>query len=140
MSEVQKTTAYWKLAKTINNTCFVFLVSLPFLLYFGFDWRYKIAVIMIFFIYQFIVALSPTHRDLGDLITKTHWVKSYPTKNHVVFAFLYTASFSTALIWLYFPFDVLLTNLLFIQLPFVLTTGYTLHGYLSGKMVGTRQS
>ena len=140
MTEVRNTTAFWKLAKTIINTCFVLLVSLPFLLYFGFDWRYKIAVIIIFFIYQLIVALTPMHRDLGDLITKTHWIDSYPTKNHVAFAFFYTASFSTVFIWLYFPFDVLLINLLIIQLPFVLKTGYTLHGYISGKMVGTRQS
>ena len=140
MTEVRKTTAFWKLAKTIINTCFVLLVSLPFLLYFGFDWRYKIVVITIFLAYQLIAALSPMHRDLGDLITATHWSTRYPTKNHVVFAFLYTASFSTVFIWLYFPFDVLLINLLFIQLPFVLKTGYTLHGYLSGKMVGTRQS
>jgi hypothetical protein len=140
MSEVRKTTAFLKLAKSIINACFVLLVSLPFLLYFRFDWRYKITVIAIFFVYQLIAALSPRHHDLGDLITKTHWIKSYPTKNHVAFAFLYTASFSTVFIWLYFPFDVLLINLLFIQLPFVLKTGYTLHGYLSGKMVGTRQS
>ncbi len=140
MSDVRKTTAFWKLAKTIINTCFVLLVSLPFLLYFGFDWRYKVVVITTFLAYQLIAALSPTHRDLGDLITKTHWIKTYPLKNHVAFAFLYTASFSTVFIWLFFPLDILLINLLFIQLPFVLKTGYTLHGYLSGKMVGTRQS
>ena len=140
MPETRKTTAFWKLVKSIINTCYALLLSLPFFLFFGFDWRYKIAVISIFFVNQLIAALSPNHRDLGDLVTKTYWAKSYPTKYHIVFALLYTASFSTAFIWLYFPFDILLINLLFIQLPFVLKTGYTLHGYLSGKIVGTRQS
>ena len=66
------------------------------------------------------------------------WAKDYPIKNHIIFALLYSLSFATAVTWIVFPFDVLLVNLLCIQLPMVLKTGYTLHGYLAGKMYGIR--
>jgi hypothetical protein len=68
----------------------------------------------------------------------TKWKKEYSLKNHIIFSFLYTLSFSTIVIWIFFPFDLLIFNLLFVQLPSVLISGYTLHGYLSGKMVSSK--
>ena len=140
MAEPVKTSAFWKLLKSVVNVAFVFTMSLPLLWIFGFSFIYKLCLVLLFLTYQLSFALIPPHRDLGDLLTNTKWIKPYPIRNHVVFAFLYTASFTTAVVWFFFPFDLLLFNLLCIQLPFVLKTGYTLHGYLSGKMVGTRQS
>ncbi len=139
MTDVVKTNALWKLLNSTVNVTFVLIVSLPLLAVLGFNLEYRICLVLIFFVYQLIVALSPKHRDFGDIVTKTVWVEKYPLKNHIIFAFLYSASFSTFVIWIVFPFDLLLLNLFFIQLPFVLKTGYTLHGYLSGKMAGTRQ-
>lgn len=124
---------------SVVNVSFVLLVSLPFLLTMGFDWQYRVILVLLFLAYQLVVAITPKRIDFGDLVTRTRWIKKYPTRNHIIFAFLYTLSFSTFVIWVFFPFDLLLINLLFVQLPFILKTGYTLHGYLSGKMVGTRK-
>jgi len=133
-----KTNALWKLANSIVNVSFVLLLSLPFLYILGFGFEYRIVLVILFLTYQLVVAITPKHIDFGDLVTRTRWIKKYPQKNHITFAFLYSLSFSTFVIWISFPFDLLLFNLLLIQLPFVLKTGYTLHGYLSGKMVGMR--
>jgi hypothetical protein len=135
----QKTNAFWKLANSIVNVSFVFLLSIPLLLIFGFNSiEYKVSAVLLFLMYQLIVAFSPKKVDFGDFITRTRWLKKYPLRNHVTFAIFYSLSFSTTFIWIVFPFDLLLCNLLFVQLPIVSTTGYTLHGYLSGKMAGTR--
>lgn len=137
--QVKKTNAFWKLANSIVNVSFVFLVSLPLLFTLGADTiEYKISVALIFLAYQLTVAITPDKVDFGDLATKTRWIKKYPLRNHIVFAVLYSLSFSTVFIWVFFPFDLLLCNLLLIQLPVVVMTGHTLHGYLSGKMAGTR--
>jgi hypothetical protein len=133
-----KTNAWQKLSVSTVNTLFIFIVSIPVFVLFGFSFEYKLAVVLLFLVYQLIVALCPARRDLGSLLTKTAWIKKYPIRNHIIFAFLYTLSFSTILIWIFFPFDLLLFNLLFIQLPFVQKTGYTLHGFLSGKMAGKK--
>jgi hypothetical protein len=133
-----KTNAWQKLLVSIINVLFIFIISIPVLLLFGFSLEYKLTAILLFLAYQLIIALLPAHKDLGNLLTKTTWIKKYPLKNHVIFALLYTFSFSTILIWIFFPFDLLLVNLLFIQLPFIQKTGYTLHGFLSGKMSGKK--
>lgn len=135
----RKTNAFWKLANSVVNVGFVFLLSLPLLFALGFDSVvYKIVVVLLFLSYELIVAFTPKKLDFGDLITGSRWIKEYPLRNHVTFAFLYSLSFSTVFVWVLFPFDLLLFNLVFLQLPFVLKTRHTLHGYLSGKMAGTR--
>ena len=139
MTEAIKTNAAWKLLNSTVNVAFVLILSLPLLWIFGFSLEYRLCLVLLFFAYQLTVTLMPKHRDFGDLVTKTVWIEKYPLRNHILFAVLYTASFSTFVIWIIFPFDLLLFNLLCVQLPFVLKTGYTLHGYLSGRMVGTRQ-
>ncbi len=70
------------------------------------------------------------------MLTNVSWNKEYKTVNHIAYALLYSLSFSTIIIWVVFPFDVLLVNLILVQFPLIHFTGYTLHGYLSGKMSG----
>lgn len=125
-----------KLSVSIVNVFVVVILTLPFLGLFGFDLRYRITVGVAFLVYQLIIALTPSKRSLGMIVMKSYWSKKYSLVNHLTFAVLYSMSFATALFWIKFPFDLLLFNLLLIQLPMVLKTGYTVHGYLSGRMVG----
>lgn len=131
-----KTSAWQKLLVSIINTGFVGILSIPFYILFGFNFEYRLILVLIFLGYQIAILLFPGKRSIGAIITHTVWNKEYPLKNHIIYAFLYTLSFATLVTWMVFPFDLLLINLLLIQLPFVWRTGYTLHGYLSGKMVG----
>ena len=131
-----KTTAWHKLLVSITNTALVAVLSVPFLVLLGFILEYRLILVLIFLAYQLVILLFPGRRSLGAILTHTVWSKAYPLKNHLIYAVLYSLSFSTVVIWVVFPFDLLLVNLLLIQWPFVRKTGYTLHGYLSGKMVG----
>lgn len=87
-----------------------------------------------FFVLNMIFLFRKDRREFGMLIAGSYWAERYPLWKHLVFALLYTASFATLFIWVWFPFDLLLINMLAVQLPFVVTTGTTLHGYLSGNM------
>lgn len=100
------------------------------------DWR--LTLVASFFVYQVIVALTPSRRSLGMRLLGIRWAQDYSVRSHVIFACLYSLSFSTLVVWVFFPFDLLIANLLLVQLPMVLLTGCTLHGYASGRMYGVR--
>jgi hypothetical protein len=135
-SEMVSTSAKEKLLASVVNALVVAVLSLPFLMLWGFGTQYRVALVILFFLYQLVVLVLPGRRSLGMRWTKAYWNRYYPILNHITYALLYSISFSTLVIWIVYPFDLLLVNLLCIQLPMVRATGYTLHGYLSGKMAG----
>ena len=137
--ETKNTNALEKLAVSILNTFFVIMMSFPFYFAYGFTIKYRIILVIIFLFYNLLFVFTTKNRCLGMIILNIYWREEYPLKNQVIYALLYTLSFSTLVIWIFFPFDLLLVNLVLIQLPFVLKTGTTLHGYLSGKMSGFKQ-
>jgi len=66
-------------------------------------------------------------------IVDTYWDKEYPVSNQIIYSLLYSLSFATLFIWVKYPYDLLLLNIL-VQLIFIWSTKTTLHGYLSGNM------
>jgi len=138
--KTKSTNALQKLSVSIINTLFVLLLSIPIYLIFGFSIEYRISLLIIFFLYNLSFIFLTKNRCLGMIVLNIKWKKEYPLKNQLIYIFLYTLSFSTIIIWIFFPFDLLLFNLLIIQLPCVLKTGTTLHGHLSGKMSGFKTS
>jgi hypothetical protein len=139
LMQTKNTNAFQKLSVSIINTIFVFILSLPFYFIFGFTTTFKIIFILIFFLYNLSFIFLTNNRCLGMIVLNIKWKEDYPIRQQILYTFLYTLSFSTIVIWIYFPFDLLIFNLLFIQLPTVLLTGSTLHGYLSGKMSGYKE-
>jgi hypothetical protein len=137
--KTKNTNALQKLSVSIINTIFVATLSLPFYFIFSFSTTYKLILVIIFFLYNLSFVFLTKNRCLGMIILGIKWKKEYPIKQQIIYTFLYSLSFSTIVIWIFFPFDLLLFNLLFIQLPAVLLTGTTLHGYISGKMSGYRE-
>jgi len=133
-----KTSARQKLLVSLINTAFIAILSLPSFIIFGISPEYSLIVVLLFLAYQLTILLFAGRRSLGAILTRTHWQRQYSLTNHIVYAVLYTLSFSTIVLWAVIPFDLLIVNLLLVQLPMVKMTGYTLHGYLSGKMVGVR--
>jgi len=138
--ETKNTNAIQKLSVSILNTLFVVLLSIPFYFIYGFSNIYKLILVLIFFLYNLTFIFLTKNRCLGMIILGIKWKEQYPLKQQLLYVFLYSLSFSTIVIWIFFPFDLLLFNLLLIQLPCVLITGTTLHGYLSGKMSGFKTS
>ena len=107
-------------------------LSVPFLIMLGPTLYWKISVIIIFGLYESFIFIFQKDRCFGMKIMDTYWRKHYTFKQHIMFNIFYTLSFGTLLIYIWFPLDLLIINILFIQLPMSLITGTTLHGYLSG--------
>jgi len=131
---MRKTNIHEKIYASIINVIIVFVIFLPFYFLISNLLFKKFIFISLFFIYSFIFAVYYNGRDFGMMIAKTHWKEKYPLKNHIIYSALYTLSFSTLFFWIIFPFDLFLLNMLIIQLPCILITKTTFHGYLSGKM------
>lgn len=106
-------------------------LSVPFLIVLGPTIYWKISVIILFGLYESFIFIFQRDRCFGMKIMDTYWRKHYTFRQHLMFNIFYTISFSTVLIHIWFPLDLLIINIIFIQLPMTLLTGTTLHGYLS---------
>ncbi len=129
----RRTNIFEKIAASAINVIFISIVAIPTYFYLGWTLKFKIAVGLIFFIGSLFFHLQGNGQCPGMKILKTHWEKKYNKKQKVIYSVLYTLSFSTMLIWLYFPLDVFIINMLS-QMITILFTGTTLHGYITGKM------
>jgi len=132
---MKQTNVFQKLLPSVINVIAVFIISIPFLVLTDDAMVKKAIVIGIFFLYCFFFQLFNKNEDLGMLVVGTKWKKNYPSKNQTVYNILYTLSFATLFFHKFFVFDLFLANMVLLQLPFVLITGTTFHGYLAGKMV-----
>ncbi len=121
-----------KLGASVLNAIIAFGLSVPFLIILGPTIYWRISVIVLFGLYESFIFIFQKDRCFGMKVMDTYWKKHYTFRQHLMFNIFYTISFSTALIYIWFPLDLLIINLLFIQLPMSLITGTTLHGYLSG--------
>lgn len=132
---MRKTTILEKVFPAIINVVVVFLVSQLFLPFtddlIGERWTF----IIVYFIYNFVFLFLEGRRDLGMIAFDTYWEKDYTRLNKVIYSLLSTASFATLLYSVWFSLDLFLINMVILQLPTVIKTGYTLPGLLSGKMV-----
>jgi hypothetical protein len=72
------------------------------------------------------------------MILGLHWRETYGVGRLSIYGFLYLLSLSTVLFWVFVPFDLLLANMVLVQLPCVILTRTTLHGFLSGGVTTVR--
>lgn len=133
----ESTNIPYKLLPSVINILFTFILSFPFLVIYGNTTKWKIIWIGIFFLYNCVFEFT-YNRCLGMILFKTYYENKRTLLQKIVYIFLYTASFSTLLFYIWFPFDLLIFNILGIQLPFVLLTGNTFHGFVSGKIKTVR--
>ncbi len=121
-----------KFVASFFNAIIALGLSVPFLIIWGPSLYWRISVIIIFGLYESFIFLYQKDRCFGMKIMDTYWRKHYTFRQHIKFNIFYTLSFSTIMLYVWFPLDLLILNLLLIQLPMSLITGTTLHGYLSG--------
>lgn len=131
---MKQTNIFQKIMPSVINVLAVFIISLPFLMLTDNAIVKKFIIIGIFFLYCLLFQISNKNVDLGMFLVGTKWKKNYPVKNQFIYNILYTISFATLFFHVYFVFDIFLVNMVLLQLPFVLITGTTWHGYLAGKM------
>ena len=136
---MKKTNVIEKLLSSIINSGIIFIIAFPLGLYLKFNLYWKLLIIVLFLVLSSISLFNKGKRCLGMIVTKTYWKNNYSTRQHVIYNFLYTLSFSTLFFWFMFPFDLFLLNMFLIQLPTILLTKTTLHGFLSGNMVTVKK-
>lgn len=129
-----ETSALKKLCASIINAVIVIVLYIPIYLIVKDIFIKKLLLIMLFFLYNFFFLIFNNNRCLGMVVMKTRYKEEPSLKQGVIYNLLYTLSFSSLFFWVYFPFDLFLFNMLFIQLPMVLITKTTLHGYLAGNI------
>lgn len=132
---MRTTTIRQKIVPSLITMVVVFVVSIPVFVLTDRAVIRRFVLIGVFFFYNLICLFVGDGRDLGMVIYRTYWAERYGIGQRLVYAILYSASFSTVVVWVWFPFDLLLINLLLLQLPTILVTGTTLHGLLSRRMV-----
>lgn len=130
---IKRTNIFEKAAASFINMILIFIISIPLFLYFGWSTVFKLSVIGLFLIYSLVFHMRHNHRCIGMRIIKTHWERNYSAKHNLIYSFLYTLSFSTIFIWVFFPLDVFMLNMI-LQTICIFITGTTIHGYLSGGM------
>lgn len=129
-----------KLLASVVNLAVVGIVFFPFL-FLDVSWlTKKLILVAIFLLYNAVVLIFNKNRCIGMVCLGTKWKERYLLIRQIVYVLLYTLSFSTLLFWIYFPFDLFLSNMVFLQLPAVMLEKTTLHGYLSGNMVTVKTS
>ncbi|MBI2148143.1 hypothetical protein HYU23_00535 [Candidatus Woesearchaeota archaeon] len=136
---MRNTTLFEKGLSSFINVVFVSIFFLPFLFI---DIPFlikKFIFIFLFLLYKLILIYFLENKSIGMILIGSYWKENYPLKNQFIHAVFYTISFSTLLFWIYFPFDLFLFNMLFIQIPMILYKGTTMHGYLAGKMVTVKK-
>lgn len=138
---MRKTYWYEKFYSSIINVGIVFIVFIPFYFLPVSLFSKKLILLSLFFFYNtgFII-LEKNNRCLGMIITGKYWKKKYPFKQRLLYVVLYTLSYGTIFFYIFFPFDLLIFNLLVLQLPTILIKKTTFHGYLSGNMVTVKKS
>ncbi|MEK7588224.1 MAG: hypothetical protein AAB438_00205 [Patescibacteria group bacterium] len=100
----------------------------------------KILFLLLVFIAQIVFVFLNNGRTLSHVIFKTYHKEKYKNWQWLVWSIFYTVSVASILFWVYFPFDLLILNLI-IQYITYLIAGTTLHQLLAGKMItGTYKS
>ena len=127
-----------KLLNSAINVLVALLLAAPCLLLNLSALQLKLVLVAVFFAENLESMLLHGYRLPGMWVLGSHWKMTYPMARQLMHAVFYSASFSTLLFWVWFPGDLLLINLLCLQLPCVLLTGTTLHGWLAGNMVDVK--
>lgn len=140
MIKVRDTTLWEKLgASMINILVVAAIFTIVYVVIAPARTEPKLVFIGLFLVYSLLFAVLNNGRDIGMIAVGSFWRENYSLSQHLIFCLLYTLSFSTLLFSIWFPFDLLIFNLAFLQLPCVLLTKTTLHGYLSGNMISVKQ-
>ena len=131
---MRETTAIEKLTTSAINLLVVLVLFIPFFFFVTDELARKLILVGLFFSYNLVCLIFNNSRCIGMMVMKTRYAKEYPKLNQLLYITLYSLSFASLLFWIFFPFDIFLFNMLFIQLPVVIIKKTTMHGYLSGNI------
>jgi len=128
------TTLPEKIIPSIINAGAVIILATPFLFARPNFMAWRFILIAVFFSYTLFFLIFFKNRCLGMMIMHTYWDTNYKFTQHLTYDVLYSLSFASLIIWLWFPFDLFIINMLLFQLPILILKKTTLHGLISGNL------
>ena len=127
-----KIISVWRnLLPSLVGGTFALILSLPFFLLWGDEPRWRVLTVLIFLEYGLIFLAFNGNRSLGMVLVGRRWERAYPLWRQLLYVVLDTLSFATLFIWIRFPFDLFLLNLV-LQLLASRFFGTSVQGLLSG--------
>lgn len=123
-----------KLFVSLINVLITGAMVIPFAIVFGLGITLWLIWATLFFLLNLVFEFR-FDRCPGMLVLRIHYNHRRNIAQKLLYCVFYTISFSTIFVWAWFPFDIFLANMILLQLPMVLKTGTTLHGFLAGKLV-----
>ncbi|MDP1690296.1 MAG: hypothetical protein Q8L52_03820 [bacterium] len=131
---MRETTVIEKLIPSVVNAMIAIVTATPVYIAFG-PGLGKSSAILVFYLMQILDTHENSRfRCFGMRVFGTVWKKNYSRTQRNVYSILYTLSFATLFFHIYFPFDLFVINMLFVQVPTIILTGTTFHGFLAGGM------
>lgn len=129
---MRKTGILEKLLPSLINAVIVLCITAP-IFWIASITVWKISVVVAFFFYNLFFLIFNGNRCLGMILCNTEWPVRPPFYRELAYIILYTLSFATLFMWIWFPFDVFIFNMLLLQLPSIVLTGTTFHGLVVGN-------
>lgn len=134
-STQRNTTIIEKAVPSLINTGFVFFILSPFIVFYGFTLGIRCALVCLFLLVQIVDTHTRSQfRCIGMRALGSYWAHNYSSRQKLLYSILYSASFATLVFYVYIPLDIFVVNMLLVQLPCIMLTGTTLHGFLAGNM------
>lgn len=124
-----------KLLPSLINVLITLCATLALEKIINVEWR--VLWVAVFFIYNMTCELC-LGKCLGMIICRTFYEKDRTRIQRVLYVSLYTLSFASLLFHIFFLLDLAILNFLFLQIPFILKTGNTAHGFAAGGVATTR--
>ncbi|MGA2666990.1 MAG: hypothetical protein ABSE91_02775 [Patescibacteria group bacterium] len=94
----------------------------------------KLFIILLFLLYNLGCFFLNKNRDIGMAMVGAYWKQQYPKPQQILYIALYTLSFASIFYHIFFPFDLLLFNIVLLQVPTLLFSGMTFPAFLAGRM------
>jgi len=131
---MKESSIFKKLSASIINVIISFILFIPFYFIIKDTFIQKVIFIIIFFVYNLLFSLFGEWKCIGMIIMKLKYKENYSRQQLILYNILYTLSFSTLLFYIYYPFDLFIFNMMFLQLPTIIIKKTTLHWYISGNV------
>lgn len=130
---MRPTTILEKSLSSVINAGIALAISAPvyFFVHDAVWWKLS-AIAAFYFVARY---LNVSMRAVGS-----RWEQEYTKTQLEVWLAAYTASFATLFFWVFFPFDLFVANVVLLQVPTILLTGTTFHGFLAGGVRSVRRA
>lgn len=94
----------------------------------------KLFILIVFVLYNLLFFFFNKNRNFGMILVGVYWKENYPKSKHLLYLGLYTLCFACIFYHVFFPLDLLLVNIVFLQVPSYIFRGKNFPLYAAGNL------